>query len=288
MTIYQYALIKYVHNDASGECVNVGIALYAPDSRYFRARFNTRYSRIGQFFLNAFDSEHYRNMVRALEREFDRFSSMIRNGEKGGPSSADLTQMFYGLMQEILPEDSTAFRWGPIYGGVASDPERRLGELFAEFVTRHDRPTARPLRQESQIWGDFERLVRQRHLDASLTPRKLESDLYQYEFHGSFQNGKPNVIEPISLDLQGGSSIVEKANQWAGRLVALKHSQDFAFHAILAPPADRSLRIYFDRARQLLAGQKDVVKHLIVEKEDSAELDQLFKEIGESEQHQSG
>lgn len=285
MSIYQYTLIKYVHNEASGECVNVGIVLYAPESRFFRARFNTRYSRIGQFFLNAFDSEHYRNMVRALEREFDRYSGMIRDGEMGGSGSVDVTQMFHGLVQSVLPEDLTAFRWGPIYGGVTSDPAKRLGELFAEFVTRHDRPTARPLRQESQIWNDFERLVKQRHLDESLAPYTLQSDLYQYEFHGSFQNGKPNVIEPISLDLQVGSSIVEKANQWAGRLVALKRSQDFAFHAILAPPVDESLRPYFDRARQLLGGQKEIVKHLIVEKEDTGQLEDLFNEIDEAKHH---
>lgn len=105
---------------------------------------------------------------------------------------------------------------------LTADVEGRFHRLFAEFVTRHDKPTDRPLRRESQIWSDFERLARQRHLEASLRPFTVSSDVYPYEFHGSFQNGKPNVIEPISLDLLGGSSIVEKANHWAGRLVALK------------------------------------------------------------------
>jgi hypothetical protein len=182
-------------------------------------------------------------------------------------------------METVLPRDATAFRWGPIYGGVAADVEGRLDRLFAEFITRHDKPMARPLRQESQIWSDFERIARQRHLDASPRPFSPSSDVYRYEFHGSFQNGKPNVIEPISLDLLGGPSIVEKANQWAGRLVALKLSQDFAFHAILAPPTDESLRPYSDRARRLLGSQKDVVKHLIVEREDQDQLEDLFREI---------
>ena len=179
----------------------------------------------------------------------------------------------------VLPEDSTAFRWGPISGGVIQDIEDRFNRLFAEFVTRHDRPKAAQLRQESQMWSDFERDVKQRNPDVSLKPLELTSDVYRYEFHGSFENGKPNVIEPISFDRSGGPGIVEKANHWAGRLVALKLSQDFAFHAILAPPADEALRPYFDRARRLLSSQKDVVKHLIVEKEDQNELEDLFREI---------
>jgi hypothetical protein len=167
---------------------------------------------------------------------------------------------------------------------VAQDVEDRFNRLFAEFVTRHDKVTQRPLRQESQMWSDFERVVRQRNLDASLKPLALRSDVYEYEFHGSFQNGRPNVIEPISLDLLGGSSIIEKANQWAGRLVALKLSQSFAFHAILAPPSDDSLRSYFDRARRLLSSQSDVVRHLIVEEEDQDQLEALFHEMGSAKQ----
>jgi hypothetical protein len=280
MTGYQYTLIKYVHNDASGECVNVGLALLAPEERFLRVGFNQRYSRISRFFLDAFDGDHYRNMVRALTDRFDRMAETLKSRADSPDSSEVVPNDLATIMETALPRDATAFRWGPIYGGGVADVEGRFHRLFAEFVTRHDKPVARPLRQESQMWSDFERLARQRHLEASLRPFTLSSDVYRYEFHGSFQNGKPNVIEPISLDLLGGSSIVEKANQWAGRLLALKLSQDFAFHAILAPPADESLRPYFDRARRLLSTQEDVVKHLIVEKEDQDQLEDLFREIG--------
>jgi hypothetical protein len=218
-------------------------------------------------------------MVRALTDQFDRTAKSLRAQADFLDAFKDLPNDLAMIMETALPRDATAFRWGPIYGGVVADVEERFHRLFTEFVTRHDKPMARPLRQESQMWSDFERLARQRDLDVSLRPLTLNSDVYQYEFHGSFQNGKPNVIEPISLDLSGGSSIVEKANQWSGRLVALKLSQDFAFHAILAPPADKSLRPYFDRARRLLGSQKDVVKHLIVEREDQEQLEDLFREI---------
>jgi hypothetical protein len=283
VTGYQYTLIKYVHNDASGECVNVGLAFLAPDERLLRVKFNQRYRRISQFFLDAFDGDHYRNMVRALTDHLDRVADALRSQADCLAPFKDLPDELAKIMETALLEDSTAFRWGPICGGVTADIEGRFNRLFADFITRHDKPMTRPLRQESQMWGDFERLVRQRNLDLSLKPFTLSSDVYRYEFHGSFQNGKPNVIEPISLDLFGGSSIVEKANQWTGRLLALRLNQDFAFHAIMAPPSDESLRPYFDRARRLLSSQKDVVRHLIVQKEDQDQLEDLFREIDAAE-----
>jgi hypothetical protein len=56
---YQYTLIKYIHNDVSGECVNVGLVLLAPDHRTLKVQFNPRCGRTNRFFRNAFDRNHW-------------------------------------------------------------------------------------------------------------------------------------------------------------------------------------------------------------------------------------
>jgi len=284
MNGYQYTLIKYVHNEASGECINVGLALLAPDDRLFRVKFNPRYGRISQFFRKAFDKDHYRNLIRALQAQFDQIAKELKDQGAFLLPFQDLPNDLSQIMGMVLPEDSTVFRWGPIASGVAKSTQGRFNRLFDEFVTRHDKPKAVSRRQEARIWGDFEKLVNDRQLEGALKPYTLKSDAYQFDFRGSFQNGKPNVIEPISLDCGEGSTIVEKANKWAGRLVALKLGQDFSFHAILAPPAKKSLRDYFERARLVLSSQSDVVKHLIVEDEDKDELEELLREIDAAKQ----
>lgn len=281
MTRYEYTLIKYVHHEASGESVNVGLAILAPEKRLFRVQFNTRYGRISQFFQDAFDGNHYRNMVRSLSERFNALSEAYRGKEGMFPTIQGLPDHLAGLMTLVLPEDSTAFRWGPICGGIVADVDSRLPEIFKQFVTRHERPI-RQGRQESQIWSDFERTLRDRRPGRSLQPRKLGTEDYTYEFQGSYTNGILNVLEPVSLDLQSGSSIVEKANSWVGRLVTLKRGIDFSFNAILAPPAEKKLRPDFDRARRLLAAEGDVVKHLVVEGEDQGELERLLDEIEEA------
>ncbi len=281
MTCYEFALIKYVHNAASGECVNVGLAMLVSQKRRLRVQFNTRYGRIGQFFQDSFDGNHYRNVVRNLTDKFDELSEAFRSEGGMFPTIKDLPESFGGLMSLVLPEDSTTFRLGPLCGGMIDDPDSRFDELFRQFVTRHERPI-RQGRQESQIWSDFERTVRERSPGTTLQPRKLGNADYAYEFQGSYVNGTINVVEPISFDLLSGSSIVEKANGWVGRLVALRRGVDFSFNAILAPPPEKKLRVDFDRARRLLAAQGNLVKHLVIEGEEPGVLEQLLREIEET------
>ncbi len=281
MTYYEFALIKYVHNAASGECVNVGLAMLVSQKHRLRVQFNTRYARIGQFFQDSFDGNHYRNVVRNLTDNFDELSEAFRSEGGKFPTIQDLPETFGGLMSLVLPEDSTTFRLGPLCGGMKGDPDSRFDELFRQFVTRHERPI-RQGRQESQIWSDFERTVRDRSPGTTLQPRKLGNVDYAYEFQGSYVNGTINVVEPISFDLLSGSSIVEKANGWVGRLVALRRGVDFSFNAILAPPPEKKLRVDFDRARRLLAAQDSLVKHLVIEGEEPGVLEQLLREIEET------
>jgi hypothetical protein len=284
MTGYQYTLVRYVHNEGSGECVNVGLAFLAPEERFLRVTFNRRYSRISQFFRKAFDGDHYRNMIRALGSQFDQIAKDLKNESSMLAPFRETPNDLAEIMERILPEDSTTFRWGPICGGVTKSTDARFGRLFKEFVTRHDRPKGTSHRQESRMWVDFERRVNARNLKGALKPYTLKSNLYQYEFYAGFQNGKPNIIEPISLDCGKGPTILEKANIWTGRLLALKDCEDFAFHAILAPPANQSLREYFDQARRVLGSQDDVVRHLIVENEDDDQLEELLEEIDSANQ----
>jgi len=281
MTYYEFALIRYVHNAASGECVNVGLAMLVSQTRRLRVQFNTRYGRIGQFFQDSFDGNHYRNVVRNLTDKFDELSEAFRSEGGMFPTIQDLPENLGGLMSLVLPEDSTTFRSGPMCGGVIDDSDARFDELFRQFVTRHERPI-RQGRQESQIWSDFERTVSDRSPGTTLQPRKLGTVDYAYEFQGSYVNGTINVVEPISFDLLSGSSIVEKANGWVGRLVALRRGVDFAFNAILAPPPEKKLRVDFDRARRLLAAQDNLVQHLVIEGEEPGVLEQLLREIEET------
>lgn len=278
MTRYQYTLVKYVHNAASGECVNVGLVLMAPDQMHIQAEFNPRYSRISKFFQGAFDGGHYRSVVRHLDGEFKNLANSLRGEKSLFGSTRETPHDLEAVLREVLPKDSTTFQWGPIYGGVVEDIPSRFRSLYEEFITRHDKQSVRESREEYQIWSDFEKRLSNRALSQAVQPQKIESKNYHYEFKGSFTNGKLNVLEPISFDLIDPSSILEKANTWVGRLSTLGRSNDFVFNGILASPSFKGRLNEFERAVGMLRAH-DKVKHLIVEGKDQDETEALLDEI---------
>lgn len=50
MIKYQYQVIRYMHDQFTGEFVNVGVVLYALDLHYLQPKMIRRYRRISQFF----------------------------------------------------------------------------------------------------------------------------------------------------------------------------------------------------------------------------------------------
>lgn len=69
---YTYCLVKYVHNPAVGEMLNVGVLMCAPSVSFVAAKFNHYYERLSSTFAG-FDGEHYREIVSNIEYAFSAF-----------------------------------------------------------------------------------------------------------------------------------------------------------------------------------------------------------------------
>lgn len=57
-----------------------------------------------------------------------------------------------------------------------------------------------------------------------------------HEFSAAWQNGKLQLLEPVSFDLLRAANIQKKATQWRGTLDTLSQDVDFEFSALVAPP----------------------------------------------------
>ena len=60
---YSYCVIRYLHDPATGEMLNIGVILCAPSSKFVVARVGYRYERLSEAFAN-FDGDHYRRTLR--------------------------------------------------------------------------------------------------------------------------------------------------------------------------------------------------------------------------------
>ncbi|MBK9481937.1 MAG: DUF3037 domain-containing protein [Bacteroidetes bacterium] len=75
MIKYQYQIIKYVHDQFTGEFVNVGVVIYSPDSHFLKAKVANRYSRINSLFPDA----NGRFILRLLEISNLKFLVLLSN-----------------------------------------------------------------------------------------------------------------------------------------------------------------------------------------------------------------
>jgi hypothetical protein len=67
---YTYSVLRYVHDVTSGEFVNVGVALYAPQARYLSAICRTTYGRLNKVFPGV-NAEHFKALMRHIQNSFE-------------------------------------------------------------------------------------------------------------------------------------------------------------------------------------------------------------------------
>src|SRR5689334_14157523 len=87
-TTFTYTVLRYVHDVATGEFVNMGVALYAPEAKYISSICNPRYGRLSKMFLDV-NGDHLRSLVRFIQARFEehaaKFSSELPLGGQARP-----------------------------------------------------------------------------------------------------------------------------------------------------------------------------------------------------------
>ena len=66
-TPFQYAILRYIHDQGTEEFLNIGLAMYSQPENYFRAQVLTRYRRVTQTFPGA-SGKLYKGFVDRLQR----------------------------------------------------------------------------------------------------------------------------------------------------------------------------------------------------------------------------
>jgi hypothetical protein len=251
MTPYEFCVIRYVHSLASQEFVNIGLILWIPEERRFGFRISDRYARLSNFF-HGFDGPGYRQTIRALVRRMERMSDEI-NSARNLVLFRDAPPSFEVLLAALLPQDGSTFQCSEILGGIADEPMRRLEQLAEEFVERFEAVGPRVRRDEAEIGTQLEfTLARTGLLHRLQTGVQVASNDYAYRFKFGWMNGTQQVLEPISLDYLNGTDVIEKANNWSGKLLNLSRGGQFSLTGIVAPPTRRDLVPAFDRAVRIL------------------------------------
>jgi hypothetical protein len=74
MKNYQYQIIRYHHDIATGEFVNVGVVVYCQESGFLKAKVLTKDAHISRFFENV-NGQFVLRMLKAINKQTNRRKS---------------------------------------------------------------------------------------------------------------------------------------------------------------------------------------------------------------------
>ncbi len=262
-TAYSYVTLRYVHDVVTGEFANIGVVVYAPDQRAVIARFTTSYERLNLIFLKI-DHAHFRAMVRYLGNRFAEMAEELRDSLQLAPVTG-----IADLVRKVLPQDDSSLQWSEPGGGLTSNLEQTAQELFARIVERYERSTEQQSRSDEDIARPFKAKLDQRKVGQKVGEKEIAARDYDYRFQFAWKNSVWHLYEPVSFDLVDPTSIVEKANKWLGRGVALRDaSEPFKLYFLLGEPKQAATQKAFQHAQHLLEkipGPKKLVREAEIE-----------------------
>jgi Protein of unknown function (DUF3037) len=120
---YSYAIVRVVPRVERGECINVGVVLFAPTQRFLDARVDLDVQR-----LRALAPEVD---VELIQRHLRTFEAICTGRPEGGPVAAlPPSDRFHWL---TAPR-STVIQTSPVHVGCAEEPSAALEQLVDEFV----------------------------------------------------------------------------------------------------------------------------------------------------------
>ncbi len=244
---YTYSVLRYVHDVVTGEFVNVGIALYAPEARYASALCRPTYGRLSRVFPGV-NGDSFKSAMRYIQSRFDLFGDEIAN-----ELPLRKFESVSDIARSVLPSDDSAMQWSPVGGGRTEDPSRELENLYERMVMRYEERHAHEGRSDQEVWRNFKRSLEERRLLSLFQAKKISVQDDEVEFEHAWKNGKWHCLEPISFDLATADSIRDKAHRWLGQMTSINSTDEaFALYLLIGRPQQDDLRIAFDSALSIL------------------------------------
>lgn len=277
---YSYVVLRYVHDTTTGEFVNVGVALHAPESRFLAAQCRTTYGRLSKVFPGV-NPEHFKSLMRYIQAQILRLGDRLQSELSFEAGGRDVL----AFAQSVLPKDDSSLQWSSIGVGRTSDPADTLAKLYQRMVTRYDDRGGRERRDEEVVWHSFKRTLEARNVLHYFAPHTIAATDDQWEFKHTWKNGVLHCLEPVSFDLASADSIRDKARHWLGRLSAIADAREhFQVHFLVGEPQDPDLHRAYESALNILKKAK-TSQEIVREDDADAFAQRLSIEV---EQHEAG
>jgi hypothetical protein len=267
---FGYVVLRYVHDVITGEFVNVGLVMHAPETHRLRSKTRTSIGRLKGIFPDL-DRTVFVNAMRSVGRALEKVEKGFQSeGFLKVPSDAA------SFAHLALPLDDSSLQWSPVSTGLTGDFDKTFDDLYARMVTRYDNRTG-SRRTDEDIWRPVRDKIAERKISVPFQEKVVVGATDQIAFRHAWKNGAWHAYEALSLDLADADGIKDKARRWRGHIDAVFEGQgnpDLKLNFILGAPSDAKLIPAYENAIAIL--KRASSKPAIFKEE---QIDELVSEI---------
>jgi Protein of unknown function (DUF3037) len=274
-TPYTYRVLRYLHDPATGEGLNIGVLVYAPACRWLEARFNLNSGRLKHAFPSL-DADIHRALMRRLKTRFEAAALACAQELPFAERPVDLI----GWAHTILRDDDSSLQWGAEGGGLTADPARELHDLYERMVLRHHARIGRQGRDDDEVWSIYRAPLQRTGAVSHLTKHAVKTELDEVTFDHAWKNGRWHCLQPLSLDLLEPESIRNKGHRLLGEISGIREAlTNHTLYLLLAEPKESAVRKTADRTLNLLHARLGVKYELVREAEAESFGQRLSRDI---------
>lgn len=216
----QYALLRFRPFVETGEFANVGIALIAPDARFFGFRILKRYGRITQFF-HQLDRQIYLDGRQLFKEEMDRFALELRRLALDGRKTQPDIVLARSLFAEVVRPREAMLQFADQRVVLAEDPKAKLLQLFDHYVERN---FVTKEYQERLLENNVRKLLFNAQVGARYQREKVGTEDFavNFPFVEMVEGKAERVIKPLYLAQGDSTKILTHGGQWVDKIRRLR------------------------------------------------------------------
>src|SRR5258706_8960751 len=102
---YSFSILRYVHDPVTMEFVNIGVALYAKESKFLDAICTSHYGRITRMF-DRIDGDRFRQLVGYIEASVHKLGEQLSTSLPFSPPEESIGH----VLSKVLPQDDSAIQ----------------------------------------------------------------------------------------------------------------------------------------------------------------------------------
>lgn len=216
----QYALLRFRPFVETGEFANVGIALIAPEARFFGFRILKRYGRITQFF-HQLDRQIYLDGRQLFKEEMDRFALELRRLALDGRKTQPDIVLARNLFAEVVRPREAMLQFADQRVVLAEDPKAKLLQLFDHYVERN---FVTKEYQERLLENNVRKLLLNAQVGARYQREKVGTEDFavNFPFVDMVEGKAERVIKPLYLAQGDSTKILTHGGQWVDKVRRLR------------------------------------------------------------------